>query len=136
LRRLFEPDHQVLHQEARGAFEARTGRQGWDLDDPLLIDRKFRARVASRNAAALSARPRSIGRPCRTLLAEVRSRKVDVVVVYKVDRLTRSLADFAKLIELFERSSTPAPPCSAGNSTLTSRSPARARALSLSSLNI
>ena len=32
----------------------------------------------------------------------IRSRKVDVVVVYKVDRLTRSLADFAKLVELFE----------------------------------
>jgi hypothetical protein len=27
---------------------------------------------------------------------------IDIVVVYKVDRLTRSLADFAKLIELFE----------------------------------
>ena len=36
------------------------------------------------------------------LLADVRSRKVDVVVVYKVDRLTRSLADFAKLVELFD----------------------------------
>jgi hypothetical protein len=29
-------------------------------------------------------------------------RKVDVIVVYKVDRLTRSLADFAKLVELFD----------------------------------
>ena len=29
-------------------------------------------------------------------------RKVDVVLVYKVDRLTRSLADFAKLVELFD----------------------------------
>ena len=29
-------------------------------------------------------------------------KKVRVVVVYKVDRLTRSLADFAKLIELFD----------------------------------
>src|SRR5881227_3499732 len=36
------------------------------------------------------------------LLADIRARKVDVVVVYKVDRLTRSLADFAKLVELFE----------------------------------
>jgi site-specific DNA recombinase len=36
------------------------------------------------------------------LLADVRSRKVDVIVVYKVDRLTRSLADFAKLVELFD----------------------------------
>jgi site-specific DNA recombinase len=36
------------------------------------------------------------------LLADVRSRNVDVIVVYKVDRLTRSLADFAKLVELFD----------------------------------
>jgi site-specific DNA recombinase len=33
----------------------------------------------------------------------VRAGKVDVIVVYKVDRLTRSLADFAKLVELFDR---------------------------------
>ena len=33
---------------------------------------------------------------------DVRARKVDVIVVYKVDRLTRSLADFAKLVELFD----------------------------------
>jgi site-specific DNA recombinase len=36
------------------------------------------------------------------LLADVRAHKVDVIVVYKVDRLTRSLADFAKLVELFD----------------------------------
>src|ERR1700748_3546662 len=36
------------------------------------------------------------------LLEDVRSRKIDVIVVYKVDRLTRSLADFAKLVELFD----------------------------------
>jgi DNA invertase Pin-like site-specific DNA recombinase len=37
------------------------------------------------------------------LLDDVRAGKVDVIVVYKVDRLTRSLADFAKLVELFDR---------------------------------
>src|SRR5689334_23034123 len=37
------------------------------------------------------------------LLEDVRASKVDVIVVYKVDRLTRSLADFAKLVELFDR---------------------------------
>jgi site-specific DNA recombinase len=36
------------------------------------------------------------------LLGDVRAGKVDVIVVYKVDRLTRSLADFAKLVELFD----------------------------------
>ncbi|WP_374345572.1 recombinase family protein [Phenylobacterium sp.] len=38
----------------------------------------------------------------RRLLAEVRADRLDVVVVYKVDRLTRSLADFARLIEALE----------------------------------
>ena len=36
------------------------------------------------------------------LLADVKARKIQVIVVYKVDRLTRSLADFAKLVELFD----------------------------------
>src|SRR3984885_1653702 len=36
------------------------------------------------------------------LLEDIRARKLDVIVVYKVDRLTRSLADFAKLVELFD----------------------------------
>src|ERR1700710_2179616 len=37
------------------------------------------------------------------LLEDVRAGKIDVIVVYKVDRLTRSLADFAKLVELFDQ---------------------------------
>src|SRR6478672_1687359 len=37
------------------------------------------------------------------LLADIRAGKIDVIVVYKVDRLTRSLADFAKLVELFDK---------------------------------
>ncbi len=45
----------------------------------------------------------SLDRPAlQALLAELRARRIDVVVVYKVDRLTRSLADFAKLIEIFD----------------------------------
>jgi len=36
------------------------------------------------------------------LLEDIRARRIDVIVVYKVDRLTRSLADFAKLVELFD----------------------------------
>src|SRR6478736_1149585 len=36
------------------------------------------------------------------LLDDIRARKIDVIVVYKVNRLTRSLADFAKLVELFD----------------------------------
>jgi Resolvase, N terminal domain len=45
----------------------------------------------------------SLDRPAlQQLLADVRAGKIDIVLVYKVDRLTRSLADFAKLIELFD----------------------------------
>src|SRR5207245_11218726 len=36
------------------------------------------------------------------LLEDIRNGQVDVVVVYKVDRLTRSLADFAKMVEIFD----------------------------------
>ncbi len=36
------------------------------------------------------------------LLQDIRDRKVDVVVVYKIDRLTRSLTDFAKIVEVFD----------------------------------
>jgi len=44
------------------------------------------------------------GRPAlQRLLADVQADKIDVIVVYKVDRLTRSLADFAKLVELFDK---------------------------------
>jgi DNA invertase Pin-like site-specific DNA recombinase len=46
----------------------------------------------------------SMERPgLRALLVDIEAGKVDVVVVYKVDRLTRSLADFAKMVELFDR---------------------------------
>src|SRR6187455_1811197 len=45
----------------------------------------------------------SMERPAlQRLLGEIRSRRIDVIVVYKVDRLTRSLTDFAKLVELFD----------------------------------
>ncbi len=39
----------------------------------------------------------------KQLLADIEARRVDIVVVYKVDRLTRSLADFAKIVEVFDR---------------------------------
>jgi DNA invertase Pin-like site-specific DNA recombinase len=46
----------------------------------------------------------SIERPAlQQLLSDIRSGHIDIVVVYKVDRLTRSLADFAKLVELFDQ---------------------------------
>ena len=45
----------------------------------------------------------SMDRPAlKQLLEDISSGKVDTVVVYKVDRLTRSLMDFAKIIEIFD----------------------------------
>ena len=40
------------------------------------------------------------------LLTEIAARRVDTVVVYKVDRLTRSLLDFSKLVEAFDKAGT------------------------------
>jgi site-specific DNA recombinase len=45
----------------------------------------------------------SMERPAlQHLLGDIRQGLIEVVVVYKVDRLTRSLADFAKMVELFD----------------------------------
>lgn len=45
----------------------------------------------------------NLNRPAlQRLLADIREGFVDVIVVYKIDRLSRSLADFAKLVELFD----------------------------------
>src|SRR4051794_26740725 len=48
----------------------------------------------------------TLDRPAlRRLLADIEAGKTDVVVVYKLDRLSRSLMDFAKLVEVFEKHS-------------------------------
>ena len=48
----------------------------------------------------------NLDRPAlKKLLADIEAGKVDVIVVYKIDRLTRSLADFAKLVEAFDNRS-------------------------------
>jgi DNA invertase Pin-like site-specific DNA recombinase len=39
----------------------------------------------------------------KRLLADIEAQRVDVVVVYKIDRLSRALMDFAKLVEVFDR---------------------------------
>ena len=49
----------------------------------------------------------SLERPSlQRLLADVAAGKIDIIVVYKVDRLTRSLLDFAKLVEAFDKVGT------------------------------
>jgi site-specific DNA recombinase len=45
----------------------------------------------------------SMDRPAlKALMADIEAGKIDLIVVYKVDRLTRSLSDFAKMVELFD----------------------------------
>ncbi|MCM2479173.1 recombinase family protein [Serpentinimonas maccroryi] len=46
----------------------------------------------------------NVDRPAlKRLLADIEAGRVDIIVVYKIDRLTRSLPDFAKLVEVFDR---------------------------------
>ena len=54
---------------------------------------------------AASRAARWSARPCKRLLADIEASRVDVVVVYKIDRLSRALMDFAKLVEVFDRNS-------------------------------
>ena len=76
-------------REAREAYITSQAGEGWRLLRDRYDDGAFSGAFLERPAL-------------QRLLADVRARRVDIVVVYKVDRLTRSLADFAKLIELFE----------------------------------
>jgi site-specific DNA recombinase len=79
-------------REACEAYIKSQAHEGWRLTPGRYDDGAFSG--ASLDRPAL-----------QQLLAEVRSGKIDVIVVYKVDRLTRSLADFAKLVELFDQRS-------------------------------
>src|SRR5262249_28515817 len=76
-------------REAAEAYIKSQAHEGWKL---------IRTHY---NDAGLSGG--TLQRPAlQSLLSDIHARKIDVVVVYKVDRLTRSLSDFAKLVELFE----------------------------------
>ena len=76
-------------REACEAYIKSQAHEGWRLISGRYDDGAFSG--ASLDRPAL-----------QQLLADVRAGKIDIVLVYKVDRLTRSLADFAKLIELFD----------------------------------
>src|SRR6266436_6274414 len=77
-------------REACEAYIKSQAHEGWRLVPDRYDDGAFSG--ASLDRPAL-----------QNLLANVRSGKIDIIVVYKVDRLTRSLADFAKLVELFDQ---------------------------------
>lgn len=77
-------------REACEAYIASQRHEGWSLLPATYDDGGFSGG--------------SLERPgLRELLADVDAGRVDVVVVYKVDRLTRSLTDFAKIVERFDR---------------------------------
>ena len=76
-------------REAAEAYITSQKHEGWQLVQTLYDDGGYSGGTTNRPAL-------------QKLLADVRERKIDIVIVYKVDRLTRSLADFAKLIELFD----------------------------------
>src|SRR6478672_12772232 len=76
-------------REAAEAYIKSQAHEGWTLIKTAFDDGGFSGGSMERPAL-------------QRLLAEIRSGKIDVIVVYKVDRLTRSLADFAKLVELFD----------------------------------
>lgn len=76
--------------EASQAYVRSQAHAGWTLIRAKYDDGGFSGGNTERPAL-------------QCLLADVRGGKIDVVVVYKVDRLTRSLADFAKLVELFDQ---------------------------------
>ncbi len=76
-------------REAAEAYVKSQAHEGWRLMRDSFDDGGFSGG--------------SMERPgLQRLLEAIRSGSVDIVVVYKVDRLTRSLADFAKLVELFD----------------------------------
>ena len=86
-----EQKFNTLHaqREACEAYiKSQTG-QGWTLIKTLYDDGGVSGGTLDRPAL-------------QQLLADIQSHKVGAVVVYKVDRLTRSLADFAKIIEVFD----------------------------------
>ena len=86
-----EQDFNSLHaqREACEAYVRSQVGEGWGVLPALYDDGGFSGGNMDRPALA-------------RLLADVDARRVDIVVVYKVDRLTRSLADFAKIVERFD----------------------------------
>src|SRR6201987_5903136 len=86
-----EQDYNSLNaqRQACEAFVRSQAGEGWRLIKTAYDDGGFSGGTMERPAL-------------KALLEQVKERRIDVVVVYKVDRLTRSLADFAKIVEIFD----------------------------------
>ncbi len=77
-------------RDAGHVYIASQRAEGWipvadDYDDPA-----FSGRHMERPAL-------------RRMMADIEAGRIDVVVIYKIDRLTRSLTDFSKMVEVFDR---------------------------------
>lgn len=79
-------------REACAAYVKSQASQGWQSLPQLYDDAAFSGGNLERPAL-------------KQLLKDIDAGKIDVVVVYKIDRLTRSLSDFAKLVEIFDAKS-------------------------------
>jgi len=77
-------------REACGAYILSQAGEGWSAVKDIYDDGGFSGGSMDRPAL-------------KQLLADVESGRVDVIVVYKVDRLTRSLADFARIVEVLDQ---------------------------------
>jgi DNA invertase Pin-like site-specific DNA recombinase len=77
-------------REACVAYIASQRHEGWSLVPEYYDDGGYSGGSMDRPAL-------------KQLLADVAAGKVDTIVVYKVDRLTRSLADFAKIVEVLDK---------------------------------
>jgi site-specific DNA recombinase len=86
-----EQDFNSLHaqRESCDAYIKSQRHEGWTPLPALYDDGGYSGGSTERPAL-------------KRLLADIQSHLIDVVVVYKVDRLTRSLADFAKIVEIFD----------------------------------
>lgn len=76
-------------REACEAYIKSQKHEGWTLITKQYNDGGFSGGTMERPAF-------------KELLEDIKQNKIDIVVVYKVDRLTRSLMDFAKIIEIFD----------------------------------
>ena len=86
-----EQNFNSLHaqRQACEAFVRSQAGEGWRLIKTPYDDGGFSGGTMDRPAL-------------KALLAHIKEKRIDVVVVYKVDRLSRSLADFAKMVEIFD----------------------------------
>jgi len=77
-------------REACAAFILSQKHEGWSVLATTYDDGGFSGGTMERPALT-------------RLVGDIEAGKIDVVVVYKVDRLTRALSDFAKLVDVFDR---------------------------------